>query len=132
MSKPVHAVMIGAGQRGYEAYGSYALQHPNELRFVAVAEPHEARRTRFAQAHNIPPERQFRTWEALLDQKQIADAALICTLDHTHVAPTVAALEAGYNVLLEKPMATTVRDCVRLVQTGERTGRILMICHVLR
>jgi len=132
MSKSVHAVMIGAGQRGFEAYGPYALQHPNELRFVAVAEPHEARRARFAQAHNIPPERQFRTWEALLDQKQIADAALICTLDHTHVAPTVAALETGYNVLLEKPMATTVRDCVRLVQTGERTGRILMISHVLR
>jgi predicted dehydrogenase len=62
----------------------------------------------------------------------MADAALICTLDDLHVGPTIAALEAGYDVLLEKPMATTVEDCVRLVQTAERTGHILMLCHVLR
>jgi len=132
MSKPLEAVLIGAGNRGYEAYGPYALRHPDELRFIAVAEPHEERRARFARAHNIPPERQFRTWEDLFALGQIADAALICTLDRLHVEPTVAALEAGYDVLLEKPMATTVEDCVRLVQTAERTGRILMICHVLR
>ena len=132
MSEPVTAVLIGAGNRGYEAYGAYALDHPDQVRFVAVAEPHEARRTRFAQAHGIPPERQFHTWEDLIAEGQIADAALVCTLDRLHVAPAVAALEAGYDVLLEKPMATTLVDCVHLVQVAERTGRLLQICHVLR
>lgn len=132
MSKPLEAILIGAGNRGRDAYGPYALQHPDELRFVAVAEPHEERRARFATAHRIPPERQFRTWEELLALGQVADAALVCTLDRLHVEPAVAALQAGYDVLLEKPMATTAGDCVRLVQTAERTGRILMICHVLR
>lgn len=124
--------MVGAGDRGYASYAPYALRHPGELRFVAVAEPHDVRRARFAQAHGIPPERQYRTWEDLLAQGQIADAALICTLDRLHVAPTLAALEAGYDVLLEKPMATTPADCVRLVQAAERTGRLLQVCHVLR
>lgn len=132
MPKPLEAILIGAGGRGYEAYGPYALQHPDELRFVAVAEPHEERRARFARAHHIPLERQFRTWEELLALGQIADAALVCTLDRLHVEPTGVALEAGYDVLLEKPMATTVEDCVRLAQTAERTGRLLMIGHVLR
>jgi len=132
MSKPLEAILVGAGNRGYEAYGSYALRHPDEIRFVAVAEPHDARRARFAEAHGIPTERRFRTWEELFALGQIADAALICTLDRLHVGPTIAALEAGYDVLLEKPMAITVEDCVRLVQTAERTGRVLMICHVLR
>jgi len=132
MTQPMKAVLIGAGHRGYDAYGSYALVHPDEIRFIAVAEPHDVRRARFAQAHSIPPERQFRTWEDLLAKGQMADVALICTLDDLHVGPTLAALEAGYDVLLEKPMATTVEDCVRLVQTAERTGRILMLCHVLR
>ncbi len=132
MSQPLTAVLIGAGDRGYAAYGPYALAHPDEIRFIAVAEPRDARRARFAQTHAIPPERQFRTWEDLLGRGQIADVALVCTLDRRHVAPTVAALEAGYDVLLEKPMATTLADCVRLVQTAERTGRLLQICHVLR
>jgi len=132
MTQPIEAVLIGAGNRGYDAYGPYAVAHPDELRFVAVAEPRDVRRARFAQAHSIPPERQFRTWEDMLAQGQMADAALICTLDDLHVGPTIAALEAGYDVLLEKPMATTVEDCARLVQTAERSGRILMLCHVLR
>jgi predicted dehydrogenase len=46
--------------------------------------------------------------------------------------PATAALETGYDVLLEKPMAATLHDCVRLVHTAEKTGRLLQICHVLR
>jgi predicted dehydrogenase len=53
-------------------------------------------------------------------------------MDQTHIASTLAALQVGYHVLLEKPMATTPVDCVRLVQAAERQGRILQICHVLR
>jgi predicted dehydrogenase len=131
-SRPITAALIGAGNRGYAAYGPYAMQHPDEILFVAVAEPIDARRVRFAQDHTIPPERRFRTWEDLLAQGQIADVVLVCTLDPAHIAPTLAALEVGYDVLLEKPMATTLTDCVRLVQAAERTGRLLQICHVLR
>ncbi len=132
MTKPLTAALVGAGNRGYAAYGPYALAHPDQIRFIAVAEPHEERRARFAMAHAIPPERQYCTWEDLLAQGQIADVMLICTLDRMHVEPTLAALETGYDVLLEKPMATTLADCVRLVQAAERTGRLLQICHVLR
>jgi predicted dehydrogenase len=132
MSKPVTAVLVGAGQRGYEAYGAYALTHPGDVRFVAVAEPNTQRRARFAEAHAIAEARQFHTWEDLFALGKIADAALICTQDRMHVDPTLAALEAGYDILLEKPMATTLVDCVRLVQTAEQAGRLLQIGHVLR
>ena len=132
MTRPKEAVLIGAGSRGYRAYGPYALAHPDEIDFIAVAEPHDVRRDRFAQAHDIPPERRFRAWEDMLAQGQMADGALICTLDDMHVGPTTAALEAGYDVLLEKPIATTAEECERLVQAAERTGHILMVCHVLR
>lgn len=132
MPTPLTAIMIGAGQRGYGAYGLYALAHPDEIRFTAVAEPNDVRRARFAEAHAIPPDRRFRTWEDLLEQGQIADGALVCTMDTLHTDPTLAALEAGYDVLLEKPMANTMVDCVRLVQTAERTERLLQVTHVLR
>ncbi|MHB0856251.1 MAG: Gfo/Idh/MocA family protein [Anaerolineae bacterium] len=45
---------------------------------------------------------------------------------------TLAAVDAGYQVLLEKPMATGPEACVRLVQAAEAHGSLLQICHVLR
>jgi len=132
MPKPITAVLIGAGNRGYYAYGPYALQHPDEIRFTAVVEPHDERRRRFADDHNIPPERQFRTWEDLYEKGQIADVLLNCTLDRMHLDSTLPALELGYDVFLEKPMANTLAGNVRLVQTAEKYGRLLMIGHVLR
>jgi predicted dehydrogenase len=132
MSQRVEAVMVGAGNRGYEAYGPYALEHPDKLRFTAVVEPHEAKRRRFAQAHSIPPERQFQTWQDLYARGQIAEALVNCTLDRMHVDSTLPALELGYEVLLEKPMSNTLAGNVRLVQAAERHGRLLIVCHVLR
>ncbi len=132
VQKPLEAVLIGAGQRGADSYAPYALLHPDQLRFVAVAEPLAARRSRFAAQHNIPPERQFDSWEALLAQPQMAEAAFICTQDWQHTAPTIAALDAGYHVLLEKPMATTAEECRLLVERAEASGRQLHICHLLR
>lgn len=132
MSEPIQAILIGAGHRGAEVYARYALKYPEELQIVAVAEPIAERRIRFSNLHRIPPERQFISWEQLLSRPRMASAALICTQDQMHTAPTIAALKAGYHVLLEKPMATTLEDCCRLVTIAEQTGRLLQVCHVLR
>ena len=131
-NQPIQAILIGAGQRGMDAYGPYALQHPDQIQFVAVAEPDLARRARFATQHNIPLERQFENWEPLLSLPQMGEAALVCTQDQLHTEPTLAALQTGYDVLLEKPMATTLDECQRLVRAAEDAGRQLHICHVLR
>lgn len=132
MKQPVDMILIGAGGRGTHAYASYAFAHPDEVRFVAVAEPDSIRRNRFADAHDIDDEHLFESWEPLLEQSQMARAALITTQDQMHVEPAVAAMRAGYDVLLEKPMADTLEGCVQLVQVAEETGRTLQICHVLR
>ncbi len=132
MAHPIEAVLIGAGNRGAEAYGGWALRHPDQLRIVAVAEPLTVRRTAVAHQHRIPAERQFTTWEDLLARPQMAQAAIITTQDQLHTGPALAALAAGYDVLLEKPMAHRLADCVALVRAAEQHGRLLQICHVMR
>ncbi|MBU0510788.1 MAG: Gfo/Idh/MocA family oxidoreductase [Chloroflexi bacterium] len=132
MSEIIQAILIGAGQRGADVYGAYALRHSDQIQFVAVAEPNPGRRGRFAAQHGIPPENQFETWEHLLDRPTMGQAALVCTQDQQHTAPALSALRAGYDVLLEKPMAPTANECRQLVATAEATGRQLHICHVLR
>jgi len=132
VQNPIDAIMIGAGQRGADVYGAYALRNPEQIRFVAVAEPNPERRQRFAKQHEITPDSQFESWEQLVELPQFGQAAFICTQDQLHTAPTLAALHAGYDVLLEKPMATTAEECRQLVDVAEETGRQLHICHVLR
>jgi predicted dehydrogenase len=132
MSNPIEAVLVGAGQRGTQVYGQYALQNPEQIIFIAVAEPDEVRRRRFTDAHRIPPENVFESWEPLFSRSQEGRAALICTQDQQHTAPALAAMQAGYDVLLEKPMATTSSECRSLVQGAQEYGRQLHVCHVLR
>jgi predicted dehydrogenase len=132
MAEPILAVLIGAGQRGALDYAPYALQHADELQFVAVAEPNPARREQFAQAHALSAKDQFETWERLLDKPKLAEAALICTQDQMHTAPTLKALQKGYHVLLEKPMATSAEECKEIYRLSQETKRQLHICHVLR
>jgi predicted dehydrogenase len=132
MGRPVTALVIGAGMRGRFTYGAQALAHPEVLRVVALAEPREEQRGLMALEHALAPEAVFRDWRDALARPRLADAAIVATGDTEHVEPTLAALERGYHVLLEKPMAPRAADCVRVVQAADRTGRVLQIGHVLR
>jgi predicted dehydrogenase len=53
-------------------------------------------------------------------------------MDRAHLASTEALLESGYDVLLEKPIATRAQDCVELVEQARQVKRRLVVCHVLR
>ena len=128
----IDAVLIGAGQRGADAYAPFALQHPDRLRFVAVVEPKEARRKHFAEAHGIPASHCFSDTEGLFALGRIAHAAFICTPDQGHLQPARRALAQGYHVLLEKPMATTPEACAELVALSKRHNVRLSTCHGFR
>ena len=128
---PINAVVLGAGSRG-TVYGAFAVQYPQELQIVAVAEPRADRREQFAIIHDLPPDRCFESWQDLIGAGKIADVLINCTQDRMHAESTLAALDAGYDVLLEKPMSPVLHENVRLVQAAEDRGRLLQICHVLR
>ena len=128
---PVTAILIGAGARG-QIYARYAQEHPEELRIMAVAEPKADRRALMCRAYGIPADRAFSNWEDLMARPQMADAALICTLDDMHTEPTLAALKQGYHVLLEKPMSNSETECRAIAAAAEEAQRVLSVCHVLR
>lgn len=126
------AVVIGAGDRGARAYAPYALDYPNELKIIAVAEPNEERRKKFQHQFSLEDGRCFTNWELLLEEEKVADIAIICTMDRHHYGPTMKALAAGYHVLLEKPMSPNPEECIQMKRAAEKYDRKLSICHVLR
>ena len=128
----VEAVLVGGGNRGRFTYGGYALLHPEQLRIIALAEPVADRRAAVAAEHGLSGDRVAADWRTLLEQPALAPVAIIATGDTEHVEPAIAALARGYHVLLEKPIAPSAADCVRVVEAAERAGRMLQIGHVLR
>ncbi|MCC6095757.1 MAG: Gfo/Idh/MocA family oxidoreductase [Eubacterium sp.] len=125
------AAVIGAGLRG-DVYASYSLDHPDELKIVAVAEPDQERREAFARKYHLNKNMCFSDYKNLLQREKMADFVMICTMDRMHYEPVIMALKKGYHVLCEKPMSTNESEIVRMGTMAEKYGRILSICHVLR
>lgn len=130
--KQVTAVVIGAGDRGLYSYGPYAIRNPEELKFVAVAEPDKDRREEFKKQHNLTDEQCYETWEELLAKPRLADSIFICTSDKMHFEPTMKAIEKGYHILLEKPISTNPTECIKMVEAAVNNKRVMTVCHVLR
>lgn len=130
--KQVTAILLGAGQRGMDAYGAYAIANPDLFRIVAVAEPRPDRLASAAEKLGVPAENAVASWEELLDRPKFADAVLVCTQDTMHYRPTILALNKGYHVLCEKPMSPNKEEIIEMRDTALRTGKLLMVCHTLR
>ncbi len=60
------------------------------------------------------------------------DAVYIATPVYLHCKQTIIALEAGKNVLCEKPMALTIKDCERMIKTAEKYKKKLGIGYFMR
>ena len=127
----ITAVLVGLGHRGV-GYATYADSHPDELQIVGVADPDEVRRSRYAERFGVPLENCFETAEQLAAIERFADIAINGTMDEIHVETTVPLLEAGYDVLLEKPIAPNEEQLRILEDAVMRTGQKVVICHVLR
>jgi predicted dehydrogenase len=129
---PVRMIVLGAGARGMDAYAPYALMAPDQLQIVAVAEPREPRRNAFAARYGLPQDAVFSDWREALSAGIEAEAVLVATQDNQHVEPACEAMERGYDVLLEKPIAKTETELKRIYETSVRTGKRAAVCHVLR
>lgn len=131
LDKPVTAITLGAGNRG-NVYGNFAAKFPDLLDIVGVAEPIPIRNERYAVKHQIADANRVNTWERIFERPKFADAIIITTPDNLHYAPCMKALEMGYDVLLEKPIAPTEKECRDILALAKKTGRIVAVCHVLR
>lgn len=131
LERPVTVLIIGAGHRG-TVYANFAARYPAEMRVVAVADPNAYRRQRFALLHQIALENCFDGWEPALRHDRLADAVIIATPDALRSGPCLRALDLGYDVLLEKPVAPTEAECRAILARAKATGRIVGVCHVLR
>lgn len=75
--------------------------------------------------------KKYADWREMLE-KEKPDVADVCLPTFLHADVTVAALEAGCNVLCEKPMSLNYDDCLRMIAAEKKSGKKLMIAQCLR
>ncbi|SED35487.1 myo-inositol 2-dehydrogenase / D-chiro-inositol 1-dehydrogenase [Rhizobiales bacterium GAS191] len=120
------------GLIGYGAWGRFhaeAIRKAPGAELAAIACSSEA--TAKLARERYPTARLHLDYRALLADASI-DAVDIVVPNHLHAEIAIAALEAGKNVLLEKPMAGNIPDCDRIVAAVRRSGRVLSVGHEFR
>ena len=129
--KQFSVIVIGAGSRG-RGYSRIMGNMPDKYKIVGVAEPVDSKRKGMQRDYGIPDEACFLDWRDILDRPKMADIAVIATLDGDHYGPAMKAIELGYDILLEKPVAPTPQECRDIANAAEKKGVRVLVCHVLR
>jgi predicted dehydrogenase len=122
-SKPRLAV-VGAGSFGRNHLR--VIQQSEHAELAGVLDTNRERAAEAASANACP------ILTSLEELAGKADAAVVATPTHTHAEIGRQLMELGVDVLIEKPIARTVAEARMLVETAERTGRILQVGHLER
>ncbi|MBQ7741186.1 MAG: Gfo/Idh/MocA family oxidoreductase [Eubacterium sp.] len=130
-NKPVTAIIVGAGHRAF-VYSELAKTNPEMLKIVGVADPNKTRQKKAMEYFGFGEDMCFDSAEELAKHGKLADTVINGTMDEQHLATAVPLLDAGYDMLLEKPFATNESEMRQIVEAARRNNSKVMICHVLR
>ena len=131
MKKQIKVAIVGCGHRG-EVYGGYSLEHPKQMKVVAVVDPNKVRLKKLGDLYNVKEENRFDIFEDFISKKLELDAVINTTMDKTHHETSIPILKAGYNMLLEKPIALNKEQVIDIYNVSKENNCKVMICHVLR
>src|SRR5215207_6969408 len=123
MTEPVRIALIGCGRIAQVAHLP-ALEKANGIQLVAVSDPSEDGRRAVARRYDVS--RAYSDHPQVLAD-ELVEAVLVAAPDRFHYPIAAAALSAGKQVLVEKPLASTVDESEKLVDLVEQTGLVLQV-----
>ena len=127
--------MVGGGRGAYiGGIHRFAARLDGAYEVVAGAFDVDAERGHaFAADNHIDADRSYADFTAMVQAESARDDRIdvvaICTPNHTHYPIAKAFLEAGFDVICEKPLTTTVEDAVAMVEAAERAKRFLGVTY---
>lgn len=119
---PTRVGVIGGGIRG--RIFAETTHHHSGAELVAVCEPNRDRATALGDALGIQT---FDSVDELLSSGAELDAVVVATPDFAHEQPAVAALDAGLDLLIEKPLATSEEEAQRIIAAAVRGGGRIVV-----
>jgi len=134
---PIRYGMVGGGQGAFiGGVHRTATAIAGNWRLVAGAFSSTPDKARASGAEiGVDPARNYGSWaemlnaEAALPADQRIEAVAIVTPNHMHAAPAIAAMEAGFDVIIDKPLADTMANARAIADAAARTGRRIAVTH---
>jgi len=129
--KKVSCIVVGYGDRG-SIYAEYAVTNPEELEIVGVVDPNPYRLSLAKEKFHLKDEQLFNDFEKFIKLPKFADCVICATMDELHYYQGKALMNAGYHLLIEKPVTNNLKELEELKDVSIKTNRIMMVGHVLR
>lgn len=124
-SKKVKIGIIGTGWIAESHIAQYVKMPDVEI--VALADLVPGKAEAFAKKFEIEGARIYESDEALIAAEKDLDGVSICTYNTQHAPCAIHALEAGINVMLEKPFTVTLDEAIEVMKAEKKSGKILTI-----
>jgi predicted dehydrogenase len=125
--KNIRVLVVGCGNMG--ASHAKAYQNVAGFEICGLVSPGNSKEV-LNEALGGGQKRYSDYYEALADSKP--DAVCISTYPDTHEAYSIAALEAGCHVFLEKPIADSLAGAIRVAEAVQKSGKKLVVGYILR
>ncbi|MDY4192078.1 MAG: Gfo/Idh/MocA family oxidoreductase [Oscillospiraceae bacterium] len=117
--------IVGCGNIANTKHLPNLAKFSDRVEIVAFCDIVEEKAVKAKEKYGTPDAKVFTDYKELI--KEDLDAVHVCTPNRSHSEISVAAMEAGNNVMCEKPMAINSAEALAMVEASERTGKLLTI-----
>ena len=128
MAEKLKIGIIGTGGIAHAHMGAYMrrIEKFDDIEIVAGCDIVPGKAKKFFEEFGVEGVRCYESHEEMLEKEQL-DGVSVCTYNRQHAAPTICALNHGVNVILEKPFAVTLEECVEMMRAEKASGKILTV-----
>jgi len=123
MDDRIRVGIAGLGRSGWNIHAKTFEKLNDKYRVIAVSDPIDERRKEAVDKFGC---RAYSDFKSLIMDRDV-EVVVVATPSHLHARHSIEALEAGKNVVCEKPMATSLAEADMMIKVAKKTGKILTI-----
>lgn len=131
MKNKIRIAAIGYGNR-VKKYLQYIEKNPDTTALVAVVDSNIIRVDEAKKKFKLDESCCFTDIDSFFSANIDVDGVIIGTPDNLHYKPSIDAINKGYRVLLEKPIAQSMRECNDILELSKQKNVPVTVCYVLR
>jgi len=121
--------VVGGGLVAQAMHLHFLVQMTGRFELAGLVDPSATVRDALQRRYNL--EATYADHRDLLDGTKL-DAVVICSPAQTHAEVTLAALEQGLHVFVEKPMCITLADADRIIEARRKAGKVVQVGYMKR